>query len=507
MLMSKKALSLFVLLSLATTGVWAADTAVDHGDSKLVKFQQAAIVSTNEAVANKLATDTNVPSTVVLSLPRTVELAYDNNHAVKEAKWAYQKAIHNVSAVAAAKNPTIGYSYDMSRGSSSGGGAFGGSSSMNSFKNGLQLKVPIYSGGSLEANIESARYDRESANAAVTQALQEAKLQAAQDYYTLIMDRNKIDINKQSVTDYEGHLTNVNQQYAVGIVAKSDVLSTQTNLANAQTTLVDSQNTANLAEATLNNIIGIPVNTTVETEDKELKYEAYPVTLEEAKAYALLHRAELIESTMAVKSAEQEVEAAKAGKLPSISATAGKNWSGTKMTGTENNNWSVGAGLTWSLWDGGQSNEKVKMAKDALEIAKEKNSAQIDSVMLDVRQAYLKMKSAEQTINSTKTAVASGMENYRIASLRYRAGVGTNLDVIDAETALVTARNNYVDALYNYNMAVAQLEQAMGIPLDIPVGKGASVVNSSNSISTLDNLVAASTQTAKSADTASAKTE
>ena len=132
-------------------------------------------------------------------------------------------------------------------------------------------------------------------------ARQTAKLNAASNYYSLIQARNKVDIAQQSVRDYEGHLTNVNQQYNVGIVAKSDVLASQTSLANAQTSLVEAQNAANLAEATLNNSIGLPVNTSVETADNSLGYTPYPVTLADAQAYALLHRAELVQSTMAVK--------------------------------------------------------------------------------------------------------------------------------------------------------------------------------------------------------------
>lgn len=74
--------------------------------------------------------------------------------------------------------------------------------------------------------------------------------------------------------------------------------------------------------------------------------------------------------------------------------------------------------------------------------------------------------------------------------MRYRAGVGTNLDVLDAETSLETARNNYVDALFNYNIAVATLENAMGVPLETPIGAAAPIVNEANASQTLNTLVA-----------------
>ena len=89
----------------------------------------------------------------------------------------------------------------------------------------------------------------------------------------------------------------------------------------------------------------------------------------------------------------------------------------------------------------------------------------------------MNLRSAEQTIQSTQTAVAQGQESFRIATLRYRAGVGTNLDVLDAETKLTDARNNYVQALYNYNISIAAaLEQLTGVPLNTPVGQGAELL-------------------------------
>ena len=117
--------------------------------------------------------------------------------------------------------------------------------------------------------------------------------------------------------------------------------------------------------------------------------------------------------------------------------------------------------------------------------------AAVDKVNLAVQQAYLNLRSAEQTIQSTQTAVKQGQENFRIATLRYRAGVGTNLDVLDAETKLTESRNNYVDALYNYNVSISALEQATGVPLDTPVGQGANVIANSGAVEQLAALATA----------------
>lgn len=487
--MNKKALTLAILFSMATTGAFASDlvTTTVNNSGKLSKLQEQAVLLTQKQLADKAAKDVaTFPSALALNEVKTVDLALKNNRTAKQSMWAYEAAKSTVSATAASKNPSVGYSYSATRAR----GATDASSVTERGTNGFSLSVPVYT-PSVDAAIDGARYDREGAGASYEEALQTAKLTAISDYYTLIMYRNLVDVAQQSVRDYDGHVTNVQAQYNVGLVASSDVLAARTNLADAQTTLITRQNSADVAETDLNIVIGYPVSTSIETADKEMHYLPYNVTLEQAKAYALLHRATLVKSAMDVKSAEESVKQAKAGYLPTVSLTAGKNYaSDDNYRGTSNNGWSVGANASLDIWDGGSTRNTIKVREAQLESAKEANLAAVDGVLYDVQSAYLNLRAAEQTISSTKVAVEEGQESFRIASLRYRAGVGSNLDVLDAETSLTTARNNYVQALYNYNIYVATLEQAVGVPLETPVGHGAPLIANSDSVNTLANLAA-----------------
>lgn len=487
--MNKKALTLAILFSMATTGAFASDlvTTTVNNSGKLSKLQEQAVLLTQKQLADKAAKDVaTFPSALALNEVKTVDLALKNNRTAKQSMWAYEAAKSTVSATAASKNPSVGYSYSATRAR----GATDASSVTERGTNGFSLSVPVYT-PSVDAAIDGARYDREGAGASYEEALQTAKLTAISDYYTLIMYRNLVDVAQQSVRDYDGHVTNVQAQYNVGLVASSDVLAARTNLADAQTTLITRQNSADVAETDLNIVIGYPVSTSIETADKEMRYLPYNVTLEQAKAYALLHRATLVKSAMDVKSAEESVKQAKAGYLPTVSLTAGKNYaSDDNYRGTSNNGWSVGANASLDIWDGGSTRNTIKVREAQLESAKEANLAAVDGVLYDVQSAYLNLRAAEQTISSAKVAVEEGQESFRIASLRYRAGVGSNLDVLDAETSLTTARNNYVQALYNYNIYVATLEQAVGVPLETPVGHGAPLIANSDSVNTLANLAA-----------------
>ena len=489
-IMNKKVLSLGVMLSLATTGAMAADvvtTSVNNGD-QLSKYQKEAIQLTQKQLAEKSVQDSKTyESKLDLDESRTIDLALANNRAAKQTKWDYQAAKDTVSATAAGKNPSISYSWQGSR--SNGVNALTGRNVTS--KNGshsFTISAPVFS-PELDASIDASRYAREGAGASYEESLQQAKYDAISGYYTLIMNRNLVDVAQQSVKDYQGHVTNVQAQYNVGLVASSDVLAAKTNLADSETNLVKAQNSANLSEASLNQVIAYPVQTAINTAEHDLQYKPYNVTLEQAKAYALLHRSALVKSALDVKSAEEAVKSAKSGYLPTVAVKAGRGYADPDgYFGTSTKSWSVGATASWSLWDGGATQNAIKKANAQLEQAKEANLATVDAVLLAVQKAYLNLRSAEQTIQSTQTAVAQGQESFRIATLRYRAGVGTNLDVLDAETKLTDARNNYVQALYNYNISIAALEQLTGVPLNTPVGQGAEIIANSGAAEQLAQL-------------------
>ena len=482
--MNKKVLSLGVMLSLATTGVMAADsvtTSVNNGD-QLTKYQKEAIQLTQKQLAEKAVQDSKTYENVLaLNETRAIDLALANNRTAKQTKWGYEAAKSAVSQVAAGKNPSVSYAWNAQR---TGGDTGSGKSGKHSFS----IKAYAFN-PQLDASIDSARYTREGTGASYEEALQQAKYDAISGYYTLIMNRNLVDVAQQAVKDYQGHVTNVEAQYNVGLVASSDVLAAKTNLADSETSLVKAQNTANLAEASLNQVIAYPVQTSITTAEHDLQYKPYNVTLEQAKAYAMLHRSALVKSALDVKSAEEAVRSAKAGYMPTVNISIVRDYGDPDgYFGTSTKSWSVGASASWSLWDGGATQNAIKKANAQLEQAKEANLATVDAVLLAVQKAYLNLRSAEQTIQSTQTAVAQGQESFRIATLRYRAGVGTNLDVLDAETKLTTARNNYVQALYNYNISIAALEQLTGVPLNTPVGQSGEVIANSGALEQLAKL-------------------
>ena len=468
--MNTKIMTVAAMLAAYACTVGAAAPQTDT--VKLVAFQQKAAA---QAAMMTKAYQSQVQikgQAVTVTLPQSIALALQNNRTLHQSQWDYEAAAAQVGAVTSGRNPSLSYGYSAAHGGTEVNGM---NQSGNTFSHTLKLGVSVFN-RALDAQIEAAKYSRDGSGAALTEAAQTAKLTAATNYLSLIMSRNKVSVAEQTVRDYEEHLKNANLQYEVGIVSKSDVLATNTRLANAKTVLVEAKNAASLAEAKFNNHVGLSVSTPVVTADKELTYVPYAISLEAAKSYGVAHRGTIVQAAMAVKSAEENISRADASDIPTVNASAIRSMKGSHWAGNDSKDWSVGATLSWNLWDGGQSKANVSAAKASLEKAKEGYAQAIETVELQVQEAYLNLKAAEQKIQSTHAAVEAGQEDFRIKTLRYRSGVGTNVDVLDAETALATARNNYVDALYTYNLNMATLEKAMGIPVEASIGSGASIV-------------------------------
>ena len=332
------------------------------------------------------------------------------------------------------------------------------------FQNSLSVTWPIWTGGAAEGAIAAARLGRDAAHLEVYKLEADTKYRATEGYYKLVEARNMQEIAESAVNNLTEHVKNVQAHYRAGVVAKIDVLSSEVALANARENKIKADNGAALAQANLNNIMATNMNTHLVVNDKDLPHRPVSITRDGAISYAMEHRWELKQAQLAVQVAKERVRIAKSGYLPTVALSAGINWQDMDFPGFKNEDWRVGGGVSWKLFDGGASAAKVAKEKAGVREAEQTLSQAKDAIQLDVIQAYLNVMSAEERIQSTQQVVQQAEEAFKIARVRYRAGVGINLDVLDAQLQLDQARTNYITALYDYNIGLAGLEKAMGVP-------------------------------------------
>lgn len=409
---------------------------------------------------------------VKLNLDHAMERAFATNPTVSIAKYELDSARASYNAARESRGISITGTHQTQR---SGYDDYHQSTTGlwtkgigNNHANGLTASLPIFTGGRLQGQVEQARANYKYNLIGVQRTYNEMRSTVTNAYFNMLQKDNLRKLSDESVTRLADHLKNVQAQYDVGVVAKVDLLRSQVELADAQQSLIQAENSYQVAEANMNKIIGLPMGTTLQLDDL-LVYNAYDKTMEDCLVYAALHRPELEQAEQNVKAYKGALKIAKSGHMPQVSASATQQWSDKNWPGDENGNWGVGVNVSMNIFDSGVTLSKIHGAEADLKKAEETYRDTVDVVKLDVRTNYLSLREAEKRIKTTELAVEQADEDYRIAQLRYMNGVGTNTDVLDAQVALTQAKTNYTQALYDYNTSKTNLETSIGVPMANPV--------------------------------------
>lgn len=416
--------------------------------------------------------------TVALNLDDAMLRAFQTNPTVSIAQYELDSARASYNAARQSRGVSITASHTTQRGGyddnivkkTDATGAWTGEywkGIGNSHSNGLTASLPIFTGGKLKGTIKQAKANYQYNQVGVQRTYNEMRSTVTDGYFTMLQADNMQKLSAESVARLEDHLKNVQAQYDVGVVAKADVLRSQVELADAKQTLIQAENSYQLAEASLNKIVGLPMDTNLKL-DNLLVYNAYDKNMDDCLAYAAEHRPELMQAQYNVDAAKGALMVARSGHMPQVAASASQSWSDTNWPGDEKGNWGVGVNVSMNVFDTGVTLSKIHGAEADLKKAEETYRNTVDSVNLDVRSNYLGLREAEKRISTTKLAVEQADEDYRIAQLRYMSGVGTNTDVLDAQVALTQAKTNYTKALYDYNTSKTALETSIGVPMSNP---------------------------------------
>lgn len=331
---------------------------------------------------------------------------------------------------------------------------------------GLDGSLPIYTGGANEANIKKSDLGLQASELTTERERENLKLDVIKAYYDALEARRTVDVRQETVDKYQDHYTNVSQLYAAGSKARIDVIRSSVELSNAQQDLIKAQNTYEVDLASLRNYINMDRNEPL-TLTSDFSYDRFDIDMDSCIDYAYRNRKDLLVDQYKYEQQGEAVKAAKAGYLPSLSASLGFNGENSFQPSSDSSR-GVSGGLTlsWNIFDSGVTRAQVMAAENQRDIAKLTLDRDKENIDLSVRQAYYNMREAEKRFNSTGDAVRQAEEDYFIAREKYRAGEGLMLDIIDAQEALSTARLNYISAEYDYARYKATVENAMGIGLN-----------------------------------------
>jgi outer membrane protein len=399
----------------------------------------------------------------ILSVDDAVAIALDTQPSIQARLGDYAAAAFRVDQEFSRLLPQVSASWTAARsqnvGVINGTSTTGSDRSWSTSSSGprLSLSQVLFDFGKTWASTDVARRlaevaleDTELQRQLVTQTVKES-------FTNINFAQRLIRVNEQALQRADLNLRSARGFFEVGTRPKSDVTRAEVDVANARVDVIRARNAERLARVALATAMGLPATTPLQIEDN-LIYQ--PVTLDPARLVeeALRQRPESRQARLQADAAEGRVRRASRDFLPDIT---GSGFYGAQRTDLSEV-WELRLSLDWSIFDGGNRIARYREARANLDAAQARVKATELDVSREVEQAQNNVIESQERIQAAQVAVASAQENFRLAQGRFDAGVGTILELTDAQLALTLAQNTEAQALADYRIALARLDRATG---------------------------------------------
>jgi len=329
----------------------------------------------------------------------------------------------------------------------------------------ISAQQPLFTGFKILNGYRIAEYGAEAESFNYRRSESEVVLHVEEAYYGVLKAQEFKKVSDQAVAQMEAHVRDLENMYQVGMLAENDLLKAKVQRSNVKLMRIQATNAVRMSTTAFCNVLGIPLDTEVVLKAK-LKYEpSPPVALDEAIRRALRERPEVKAMQYALKIGQKAVSISKAGWLPNVALIGNYNY---KRPDRENEkewygSWDVTVAAEMNVFDWGATRYQTAQAKHRLRQMEEGFGQLQDGITLEVTQSVLALHEAQEKVAATRENVAQAEENYRVTNEKFKQGMATNTDLLDANTMWTQAKMEYVQALADHHVAEAKLEKAMGI--------------------------------------------
>ncbi|MEO1374217.1 MAG: TolC family protein [Cyanobacteria bacterium J06635_10] len=419
--------------------------------------------------------EVRVDQTQSITLEQALELARRNNQELQVSLLQLEVAKAAVKQQQAALLPSLDLSTQITR-QQTAGGQLGNELATNAgqianpdndapttlFNGGLQLNYSLFTSGARLAAIRQAEEQLRSQELDVERLSEEIRLNVATEYYNLQQADEQVRISRSAVENAEVSLRDAQALEEAGVRPKFDTLQAQVNLANAQQELTNARSSQRIARRQLVTRLNLAQSATVTAADPVKLAGLWRTTLENSIVLAYQNRPELQQQLAVRNINEQQRRQALSALGPQVSVVANYNLLDdfNDSVGVTDG-YSIALTANLNLFDGGASRAQAAQAKANIEVAETQFSQQRNNIRLQVEQAYSSLQSNLENVQTSEAALGQANESVRLARLRFQAGVGTQLEVINAENALTRAEGNRINAILDYNRALASLQRAV----------------------------------------------
>lgn len=406
-------------------------------------------------------------------------LSDDQKGAISNIGTAAQGSIQETFQQLAASNPALGQLLEPLAPLIPGiGSALNGvgqglvdalhTDTRNMYAGVVTLTQPIYMGGKIVAYNKITKYAEQLAESQHATGMQDLILSTDKAYWQVISLVNKKKLAESFLTLVQQLDSDVDKMIAEGVATKADGLSVKVKVNQAEMTLTQVENGLSLSKMVLCQLCGLPLNAEIALADENIQDLSLPSTeMQSNVATALSNREELKSLNLASKIYDQKVNVTRAGFLPSVALTA--NYMVTNpslVNGFERKfrgMWAVGALVQIPIWNWGEGMYKVKAAKAEANIARYQLADVKEKVELQVSQASYKVNEAAKRLSMAEKNMEKADENLRYAKLGFTEGVVPTSNVLEAQTAWLSAQSDKIDAQIDVKLTEIYLRKSMGV--------------------------------------------
>lgn len=333
--------------------------------------------------------------------------------------------------------------------------------SMSNYNTRLSVVQPLFNGGREYIGRTQAKLAKDASVQDRERARQETVYNVIKAYYGLLLAKEYNRVAFQSLEASEANVKLAEARYKAGAVLQSDLLRAKVQYAEVKEMLTRSENGIKLAVAELNFAMGMPQGAEYEIAGS-LATQELNADVNAEIGEAEVRRPDLIAMNLNRQNTEKSVTQARTDYLPSLNLMGQVDWNSSVVAGDDAKSWAVMAVFQWNLFDGLVTRSKVKEALATSSRMKFLEEQTRSAVQLQVRQAYYDLTASLDRIAATASSVQEAEEGLRIVQKRYETGMTAFVDVLGAESALIRARTNALQAFYDNNISQAELKLAKG---------------------------------------------
>lgn len=331
----------------------------------------------------------------------------------------------------------------------------------------LNLQQPIFTGSKISGSIDAAEFNYQSVNEDYLKDRNELVANIKIGYFNIIKAENILENINENIQMSESHIKDIKNFLDLGQVTKNDLLKVEIQLYNLKSSQVEAENLVTLSKLNLSNLMGTELNsgfeiTRNEPATEEIKNMDYYIK------EALLNRNDLKSLDKKIKMAESGINVANSNWFPQVYFNANYTYANPNqriMPAQDKfvDTWDVGVTLSFDIWNWGANSHKVEQAESQYKEIKSSFDSYKDLIVLEVNQIFLNIKQIKESLVFQEKAVEQAEENYRIAKEKFGKGYLSSSELLDAETALLQTKNNYINTAMDYRISIAKLDKATGL--------------------------------------------